>query len=128
MSDDPTPLQGLRLLLAEDEALIAIDLEAMLQQLGCEVVGPFPTLQQVVRAVGSEKLDGALLDVNLRGEYVFTILPFLRERNVPVILSSGYNDPDLVPVEFRGVPMITKPYDQAALKEICCATFLPRKD
>jgi hypothetical protein len=45
---------------------------------------------------------------------------------VPVVLSSGYNDPDLVPAEFRNVPLITKPYDAAALKEICRATFVRR--
>lgn len=96
----------------------------MLRQLGCEVVGPFPSIQLIMRAVEAERLDGAILDVNLRGEYVFAVLPRLRERGVPFILSSGYNDPDLVPPEFRSVPMITKPYDQAALREICRATFL----
>jgi DNA-binding NarL/FixJ family response regulator len=68
MTSDAMPLEGLRLLLAEDEALIAIDLEAMLQQLGCEVVGPFPSLRQVAKAAETEQLDGAILDVNLRGE------------------------------------------------------------
>jgi CheY-like chemotaxis protein len=127
MTDAPTGLEGLRILVAEDEALIAIDLETMLQDLGCEVVGPLPSLQLVVRAAGAERIDGAILDVNLRGEHIFPVLPILRQRKVPVVLSSGYNDPDLVPAEFRGVPLITKPYDQAALRAICSATFRPEK-
>lgn len=123
MTNEPSGLEGLRILVAEDEALIAIDIEAMLQDLGCTVVGPVPSIQQVVRLVGSEPLDGAILDVNLRGESIFAALPALRQHRVPVVLSSGYNDPDLVPAEFRGIPLITKPYDQAALLEVCRRAF-----
>ena len=127
MTTDANSLKGLRILLAEDEALIAIDLESMLQQLGCEVIGPVATLQQLARAVSAQTLDGAILDVNLSGEHVFGILPQLRERGVPVVLSSGYNDPALVPPEFRDIPLLAKPYDQAALGEICRRAFLRGK-
>jgi hypothetical protein len=47
---------------------------------------------------------------------------------VRVVLASGYNDPDLVPPDFRDIPLLTKPYDQAALTEICCKTFLRGAD
>src|SRR3546814_5870618 len=90
----------LRILLGEDEGLIALDLETMLIELGYEVVGPASTLNEVMAAVEAD-CDGALLDVNLRGELVFPAARVLLARGVPVIFSSGYDDEGQFPAEFR---------------------------
>ena len=76
-----------RILVVEDEALIAMDLEWTLRQSGCEVVGPVATLGDAVRAAATEHpLDGAILDVNLGRERVFPVADLLADRGraVPV--------------------------------------------
>lgn len=105
----------LRVLLAEDELLVAMDIEATLQQLGCELVGPVATVAEVERLAESADLDGAVLDVNLRGEQVFRALPRLLERGLPVLLSSGYDETTLFPDEFRKLPVLVKPYEPGQL-------------
>jgi DNA-binding NtrC family response regulator len=112
-----------RILLAEDEVLIAADIETMLEELGCEVVGPVATLAQVERLVVAEALEGAVLDVNLRGVAVFGALPVLHARQIPVILSSGYGSSALFPEEFRHLPVLVKPYDRRELAALLRTTF-----
>ena len=105
----------LRVLLAEDELLVAMDIEATLHAFGCEVVGPVATVAEVERLADSADLDGAVLDVNLRGEQVFRALPRLLERGLPVLLSSGYEELTLFPDEFRQLPVLVKPYEGSQL-------------
>ena len=112
-----------RILLAEDEGLIALDVEAMLQGFGCEVVGPLSKLEDILLAVQVQPLDGALLDVNLRGRQVFDILPEFISRNIPVVLTSGYDDASLFPPAFRELPRISKPFDQSTLHRVCVTTI-----
>jgi CheY-like chemotaxis protein len=103
-----------RILLAEDELLVAAEIELMLAELGCEVVGPVATVAEVERLAVAEPLDCALLDVNLRGEQVFSAVPALQARKIPVVLSSGYS-PARFPQGFRQLPVLVKPYDRAEL-------------
>jgi CheY-like chemotaxis protein len=112
-----------RILLAEDEILIAADIEAMLVELGCEVVGPVATVAEIERLAAVGDLDGAVLDVNLRGLPVFSALPALRARSVPVILSSGYDSSELFPEEFRDLPVLVKPYDRKELAALLRTAF-----
>ena len=69
----PVELRGLRVLVVEDEFLVAMDLELMLQALGCEVVGPIGDLARAQRAAAEERLDVALLDVNIGGQPVTAV-------------------------------------------------------
>jgi len=112
-------LANLRILLAEDESLIALNLELLLQQFGCEVVGPVSDVGELARVAACERLDGALVDVNLRGRQVFEVLPVLIDRGVPVVLTSGYDDETLFPEEFRALPRVSKPFDERALRRVC---------
>ena len=112
-----------RILLAEDEGLIALDVEAMLQGFGCEVVGPLSDLEDILLAIQEQPIDGALLDVNLRGRQVFDILPEFISRNIPVVLTSGYDDASLFPHAFRELPRISKPFDQGTLRRVCATTM-----
>jgi DNA-binding NtrC family response regulator len=116
-------LANRRILLAEDEGLIALDVEAMLQTFGCEVVGPLTELEDILLAIQAQPLDGALLDVNLRGRQVFDILPEFISRNIPVVLTSGYDDASLFPHAFRELPRICKPFDQSTLHRVCVSTI-----
>jgi DNA-binding LytR/AlgR family response regulator len=105
----------LRLLLAEDELLVAMDIEATLRALGYEVVGPVATVAEVEQLAASAELDGAVLDINLRGARVFPALPRLLARGLPVVLSSGYEGAAVLPTEFRHLPMLVKPYEASQL-------------
>jgi CheY-like chemotaxis protein len=121
----------LRILVAEDESLIALDVESMLSAIGCEVVGPVGSIEDIVRV--AERLaidgaiDGALLDVNLRGRQVFEVVSELTGRGIPVVLTSGYDDASLFPTAFRHLPRISKPFNEAALRRVCATVFLDPK-
>jgi DNA-binding NtrC family response regulator len=123
LSSSDRILANRRILLAEDEGLIALDVEAMLQGFGCEVVGPLSDLEDILLALQAQPLDGALLDVNLRGRQVFDILPEFISRNIPVVLTSGYDDASLFPHAFRELPRISKPFDQGTLHRVCITTL-----
>ena len=120
-----TELAGRRVLIAEDESLIALQLETILAELSCDVVGPASRVAEVHRAIDQERLDGALLDVNLRGESVLTALPRLKELGVPFIITSGYDTKSLFPEELRDVPRVAKPFDEDELRRLCVKMFAP---
>jgi DNA-binding response OmpR family regulator len=109
-------LAGRRILVAEDEGLIALELEQILRDLGCDLAGPLARVDEVLKKAHSESLDGALLDVNLRGRQIFEILPELQELGLRIVLTSGYDDVTLFPARFRAVPRIAKPFNQRELQ------------
>jgi DNA-binding NtrC family response regulator len=123
LSDD---IRGRRILIAEDEAMIALDLENFLQDLGCEIIGPVANVEDVIQQFEAHHPDGALLDINLRGKQVFAVLPQLIEQGLPVIITSGYDDVTLIPQDFRALPRISKPFNQATLRELCVTVFARR--
>jgi DNA-binding NtrC family response regulator len=116
-------LAGRRILIAEDEILIALQLETILQELGCQIVGPVTRVDDVRRCLEARSFDGALVDVNLRGEQIFGVLPALIEVGVPFVITSGYDDATLFPPQFRAMPRIAKPFDEAALRRLCLTVF-----
>jgi DNA-binding NtrC family response regulator len=117
------PLAGYRILLAEDEGLIALELERNLEDFGCHVVGPLASVDQVLECAQRGGLDGALLDVNLRGQQIFEILPALQKLVLRLIITSGYDDSTLFPAPFRAMPRIAKPFDEKELRRICEKVF-----
>ncbi|NPU69482.1 MULTISPECIES: hypothetical protein [Bradyrhizobium] len=126
MATDNSQLDGLRILVAEDEGLIALELETVLKDFGCDVIGPVSRVADVLREAERGSLDGALLDVNLRGEQIFAVLPQLIALGLKIVITSGYDDATLFPPEFRSLPRLAKPFDERALRAMCEATFLPR--
>ena len=110
------PLTGLRLLVVEDEALVAMALEDMLDDLGCVVVDVAGTLARGVKLAAELSIDGAILDINLGGEKVFPVAERLVERGVPFVFSTGY-DLRGVPEAFRSRPALQKPFRADALAQ-----------
>ncbi len=105
----------MKILLVEDEAMIAMLVEDMLGDLGCLVVGPAHALDEALAfANGGAGIDAALLDVNLAGRPVFPLADALRARGVPVIFSTGYGETGLRPVD-AGAPVLQKPFRIADL-------------
>ena len=110
----PAVLVGRRIMLVEDELLIAMLLEETLEDAGCVVVGPFSRLGEALEASGAEMVDAALLDVNLAGEKVYPAAEMLARRGVPFLLLSGYGDKSL-PCDRQHWRHLGKPFNQADL-------------
>ena len=113
MSDAPIR-PGLRVLVAEDEALVSMLIEDMLADVGAVVVGPAATLEEALRLAESEAIDLALLDVNLAGKAIFPVADVLRRRGVPFIFASGYGEAGIIE-EHRGPPVLQKPFRETDL-------------
>ena len=103
-------IAGKRVLLVEDEALIAFALEDMLLVLGAEVVGPAHRLDEAVALALTSELDAAILDVNLRaGEQSWPIADRLAGKGIPFILATG-GAGDMIAEPFRDRPVLSKPF------------------
>jgi DNA-binding response OmpR family regulator len=119
-------LIGRRILVAEDEGMLAWQIVDLLERAGAEIVGPCASVADLRRKASGERLDGAVLDVNLRGALVFEAAAELRARGVPIVLSSGYSDGAAIfPPEFRDVPRLRKPYELRVLLDLCRSVFAP---
>lgn len=110
------PLAGCRVLVVEDEALVAMMIEDVLQDLGCIIIGPASRLETAFRLANDEAPDIALLDVSVTGGKIFPVADMLLERGVPFALASGYGNWAL-PENLRNQPRLTKPFTPAQLKE-----------
>ena len=110
-------LEGRRILVVEDEFLIAMEVEDVLRALGAEVVGPFGRLKPALGAVQNEVLDGAVLDVRLDGETSEQVAAELVSRGVPVLLTTGYESEQLPP-DLRHLPRLRKPFDERDLRDM----------
>jgi DNA-binding response OmpR family regulator len=117
---------GLRILLVEDDLLLAMEMEDLLRDLGCRIVGPFGRLSHAQEAALNEELDGAIVDLNLRGEMSFPLIEDLRRRSVPCILCSGYADLPEMKSRLREIPKLGKPCNHEHLIAAMRTTFLHR--
>ncbi len=108
-------LKGRRVLVVEDETMIAMLVEDMLADLGCAVVGPAHGLEAALAlAAGGEAIDAALLDVNLAGRPVFPVADALRARGVPTIFATGDGESGLREAD-AGARVLQKPFRAADL-------------
>lgn len=109
-------LNGRRVLVVEDESLVAMLLETILEDMGCTTVGPAATVADGLAMVEGETLDAALLDVNVAGHQVFPIAEALKARGVPFVFSTGYGEGGL-PDEWRGQATLQKPFTESAVRD-----------
>lgn len=108
-------LSGLRVLVVEDEMMVAMLLEDMLSDLGCSLVGPATQVEPALRLVEDGGFDAAILDVNLNGDETYPIAEALAARAIPFVFSSGYNAGRLRE-EYRHIPSLQKPFQQQDLE------------
>jgi two-component sensor histidine kinase/DNA-binding response OmpR family regulator len=107
----------LRVLLVEDEALVAMMMQDVLEDLGCTIFGPYRTLASAVEAAKDEAVDLALLDINLGDELVYPAAEILAARGVRFVFLTGY-DNDHVDTRFRYASVLQKPFDREALQRV----------
>jgi DNA-binding response OmpR family regulator len=107
-------LQGVKILVVEDEYLVATLMEDMLESAGCVVAGPIPRLAQALDAASSEVCDVAVLDINLAGERVYPVADILAQRGVPFVFVTGYGA-NTLPPEYAKRPRLCKPFRMAEL-------------
>ena len=110
-------LTGRRILVVEDESLVAMLIETILEDLGCIPVGPAATVPEALSLIeGDTAIEAALLDVNVAGQQVFPVAEALAARGVPIVFSTGYGEGGL-PDEWRGNPTIQKPFTENAVRD-----------
>jgi CheY-like chemotaxis protein len=109
--------EGARVLLVEDEMLVSMLIEGMLDEFGCEVVGPAPTVQAALALIHEQDFDCAILDVNVGGTWVYPVADALKARGCPYAFSTGYGGADLRE-EDSGAPLLQKPFREADLRSV----------
>jgi CheY-like chemotaxis protein len=118
------PLAGVRLLLVEDEALVAMELEDLISSLGGEAVGPFGRIADALEALRRERIDGAVLDVRLDGDTTFPIADVLLRAANPILFVTGAVSS--IPARYRHVPRLHKPFDDTEFARLAKSVFAGR--
>jgi len=108
--------QAWRILIVEDDPIIAIMMEDMLHELGCAVVGPTGIVDTALKLIASVPIDGAVLDWNLGETNSWPVAEELLCRGTPFVFSTGYVTAG-VAAPFDGIPILAKPYDVKALTQ-----------
>ena len=110
------PLNGARVLVVEDEYYPADDLSRSLSEAGAEVVRPVGTVEEADRLMSEGRPDCAVLDMNVRGEFAFTLAKRLDDASVPFVVATRYNQSSL-PDALKDVPRVEKPYSAREVVE-----------
>ena len=111
-------LQGRRVLVVEDEYMLAEDLREALESQGAEVVGPVPTVAEALDLLRREPAPHmAILDINLGGEMVYPVADALRARGIPFLFATGY-EPWSILEAYADVPRMEKPVELRSLRHV----------
>ena len=110
-------LGGKRILIVEDSPVVGPFTADLLEDLGCEVVGPAPNMAAARELIEQGAFDAALMDIHIRGERVFPLCEMLEERAIPFVLTSGYADWTM-PDKWRDRPRLQKPYTIDDVREV----------
>lgn len=106
-------LRGRRVMIVEDEMLVAMELETLLGEQGCSVVGPAPTAARALALIDEELPDAAILDVNLDGQTAVPVAAALSAQGVPFLLATGYSH--ALQPEMQDAPRVEKPVNHEQL-------------
>lgn len=101
-------LQGLNVLVVEDEPLVSMAVADELEQAGANVVGPAASVEGALDLIARLRVDAAILDVELQRKLVYPVADLLLERTIPFILTTGH-DAEVLPQRFGNVPNSAKP-------------------
>jgi CheY-like chemotaxis protein len=121
-----SPFGGRRVLLVEDEMILAWLIRDMLAELGCVAIGPAATVDQALAMIDAEAIDAAVLDVNLNGHMSYPVADALVARGVPFVFATGY-DKDRLPETYKAVPVLQKPYHQSELSDALAKLLRPKE-
>ncbi|NJO36491.1 MAG: response regulator [Rhizobiales bacterium] len=116
---------GRRVFVIEDEGLVAMMIEDMLEEIGCELAGTASTLDQALAVASSLEADFVILDLNLGGELAFDVADRLIERGMPLVISTGYGGHAL-PERLQNVPIVAKPFPRHELEQAIEKALRPR--
>ncbi len=116
------PAAGIRVLIVEDEPIVAMLAEDLLDSIGCVVAGTAASIAEAQSAIETLRFDVALIDVNLDGEDGLVVADALKVRRIPYIITSGYEADGLAPGH-PDAPVLSKPYAIAALEAAICRTM-----
>ncbi len=116
----PAKVVAGRVLLVEDEALVAMMMRDILLELGLSVAGPFCTPAEAVAAARDDGVDAAILDVNLGGELIYPVADALAARGVPFVFVTGYGA-ESIDGRFAHVPILQKPIERQVLQHLFVA-------
>jgi DNA-binding NtrC family response regulator len=116
-------LEGRRILIVEDIAILAFSFEDIVKRAGAEVVGPALKLESAERLAEEETLSGALLDIRLNGDEVWSVARRLNRRGVPFVFCTGHFNSDNLPAEWRGRPLLAKPARAQAIIDTVANLF-----
>jgi two-component SAPR family response regulator len=109
-------LEGAKILLVEDEFLIALDLQILLYRLGCDVLGPVGSVAEALVLLRHDRPDAALLDINLRDGLVTPVIERLNGMAVPFVLVTGRDTSNLKDPHLVATPALSKPVEEPALR------------
>jgi CheY-like chemotaxis protein len=109
------PLDGLKVLIVEDEFLILLSVEKMLEDLGCDVVASAPRIAKALAMLDTVGAAAAVLDVNVAGEPVYPVAEALAARGIPLVFTTGYGDSGIAP-PWHDWPIVQKPFSQDQLE------------
>ncbi len=110
-------LSGNRILVVEDEAIVALALCDLLHELGFEVIGPFGNLGDAVHATEALDFEAAILDVNVDGQMIYRVADVLSKRDIPFVFVTGYG-PESISSRFRHIPVIQKPIEREKIERM----------
>src|ERR1700719_1534959 len=117
-------LSGRKVLVVEDEMIVAWLLEDMLVDLGCTIVGPATSVNQALAMIDVEAFDAAVLDVNLDGQMSYPVADALTARGMPFVFSTGY-DKDTLRDGYRTFPVLQKPFHRSELGDALAKLLTP---
>jgi PAS domain S-box-containing protein len=120
----PSQTRGKRVLLVEDEALVAMMIQDFLTESGHSVIGPISRASDALAAAKEGQFDSAILDINLGDGMAYPVADILSERGVPFVFVTGY-EADTVDDRFRGVPVLQKPIERQMLQRILLPNVKP---
>jgi two-component SAPR family response regulator len=104
-------------MIVEDEALVAMALRESLDELGFSVLGPFNRISEAMIALRNNRIDAAVLDVNLGGELIYPLADVLAADHVPFVFITGYGAEE-IETRYARVPVLQKPIEVDALKSV----------
>ena len=125
--EDPD-LTGRTIFLAEDEHIVAKSLARLLRSWGATIIGPAPTLETaLILARSAERIDAAIVDINLRGEMAFPLADVLLAREALLVFTTGY-DSAAIPDAYRSARILQKPYAPDEITTVLLPLAAPPSD